>query len=542
MSGNDRVTKWAAIVGNWHFDATGSATYIKPQPSQRPFGLCICNTRFSEGTISFHLQSLGDVDGRIVLGYRSPSDDYFAIGLGGYGKSYTLTHFSLVGGWREIKGVGHISNLAAGKTYRLTVKVVGNRVSLEVDDVLVLEHDLPAPVPLGQVGLFAWGDQGRSTFSDVSIARTTKDIEQVVILVHGIRTFAEWQSMLAGEFSRVGIPVIPTSYGYFATPMFLAPIPWFRNQALARLRILIDQAKSDYPNAKISFLAHSFGTYLLARFLQEEPTFKAHKIVFCGSVVPSHFPFEQIRTRFEAPIVNEVSSRDPWPLIAESLTWIYGSVGTRGFNHAPVVDRWHSGFAHSQYLQQKFCDKYWLPFFAKDIRVESESFAEKPPLWIRLLGGLFSKYLLLLATALLIGLWPYIWINDKTPAANERSCRSIRVSTPDEWRSTNLQADEDGSFYVIVGSVSRFADYPVMNSSVAKLEAFRLGREFPTLSFDVMQTASVDGKNRMRAIVLARGLPDQSRACEIQRLARTCGVSADAYVYQLGQGPRGCQR
>jgi hypothetical protein len=541
MSEIDPVTKWLAVIGKWDFDPNGSATYVTPQLGQRPFGLCVSNYSLSMGEITFDFtQQQGEVDGRIVLGYKSPTEDYLAVGLGGYGHAYTLTHFSLLGGWRELVGVGQKENLVPGRKYQIKIKIEGQAILLEVDGVRAFEYTMSSPMPYGQVGLFAWGESG-AIFSQVSLQRTSKDIEQVVVLVHGIRTFAEWQSMLKREFSLIGIPVAPTNYGYFDLLRFLLPVPWFRAEALNRLRILIEQIKADYPRAKISFLAHSFGTYLVSRFLQEQPNFQAHRVVFCGSVVKYNFLFEQIRSRFEAPIVNEASARDPWPLVAQNLSVGYGSVGTRGFNQSiVVVDRWHKGFGHSQYLEQSFCRKFWLPFFSEGIIVESEDVASKPSIWLSMLGFVANKYFLLAVVALLVALWPYIWIENLTPSANQTACADIRKSTSADWRAENIKVDQAGTFYVIVNSVTDFLDHPSLNWIVAHIRAYQLAHQFPTVSFDVMPTASVRGANKMQAIVLARGIPDKAKACEIRLQAMECGIARDAYVYQLGNRPLGC--
>ena len=543
MSKIELVTKWRGIIGKWNTDSSNSATYVKPQVGEQPFGLCVSNCSLSEGEIAFEiLQSSGVVDGRVVLGYRSPTEDYFIIGVGGYGKAYTLSHFSLSGGgWKEIMGVGDPANLPANEKYEVKVKLNQKSIVLEVNGVVVLNHSLASSIPYGQIGLFAWGEHERN-FSSISVSRAAKDEDQIVVLVHGIRTHAEWQSMLKREFSQVGITVALTNYGYFDLIRFLLPIQSFRAEALNRLRQLMNDVRANHPRAKISLLAHSFGTYLVSRFIQEETNFPIHRIAFCGSVVRYDFPFEQLRHRFTGPVINEVSSRDPWPLAAEGLSFGYGTAGTRGFNMPSVTDRWHSGFGHSQYLQQSFCRKYWLPFFSTGIIVESDDDASRPPIWLRLFGLITNKFAILGMLGALYFLFPYIWIEDRTPSANQASCQDIRKSTAGQWRTANLKGgDQIGTHYVIVRSITEFRDYPWLNRLFAQTKAFQLSRQFPTLSFDTMHTTRVSGGNNMQAIVLASGLANKERACEIRQQAATCGVSENAYVYQLGNQALACR-
>lgn len=48
------------------------------------------------------------------------------------------------------------------------MRLIGQRISLSVDDVRVLDHVLDEPLPEGQLGLFAWGEQS-TTFQDVYV-------------------------------------------------------------------------------------------------------------------------------------------------------------------------------------------------------------------------------------------------------------------------------------------------------------------------------------------------------------------------------------
>lgn len=215
-------------------------------------------------------------------------------------------------------------------------------------------------------------------------------VRSVIVLVHGIRTQAPWVAMLRAEFERAGIVVEPTNYGRLDVLRFL----WGSRRApLDAVWDSVKDVQRLYPNAEISFLAHSFGTYIVSRLLQREFDFKAHRIAFCGSVVHHGFPFKHISERFTAPIVNEVSARDPWPVVGASASWGYGSVGTYGFKVPRVRDRWHRGFGHSQYLTKEFCTKFWIPFFTRGEIVEGDLVDAQPPMWVQLFSVLHIKYL-----------------------------------------------------------------------------------------------------------------------------------------------------
>lgn len=184
--------------------------------------------------------------------------------------------------------------------------------------------------------------------------------------------------------------VEPANYGRFGTIRFLLGMS---RSSLNRLWRTVQETQALYPGAKISFLAHSFGTYLVARLLIREPTLKVHRIAFCGSVLDDDFPFERISSQFTTPIFNETSARDFWPVLAYSATFGYGTAGTYGFKKPRVRDRWHRGFGHSQYLTKDFCNKYWVPFFKNGEKVESNLDDETPPLLIRFIEIVHLKFL-----------------------------------------------------------------------------------------------------------------------------------------------------
>jgi len=228
--------------------------------------------------------------------------------------------------------------------------------------------------------------------------------DRVVILVHGIRTHAPWIAMIRSEFERAGLIVQPTNYGRFDVLRFLWGSP---RSSIDQVWEAVEYTRQRYPGAKICFLAHSFGTYIVARILQRQLNFRADRVVFCGSVVNYRFPFAHLSNRYDGDIINEASGRDIWPIFAESATFGYGTGGTYGFKTAGVRDRWHKGFGHSQYLTKEFCQKYWIPFF-KDGRIqEGDLLDDTPPLWVRFIDVVKLKFAIPLIALLLVGAFHY---------------------------------------------------------------------------------------------------------------------------------------
>ncbi|MFY9557994.1 MAG: hypothetical protein WAV47_25070 [Blastocatellia bacterium] len=198
---------------------------------------------------------------------------------------------------------------------------------------------------------------------------------QVVLLVHGIRTHAQWQEMVVEKLARDGvIDVKPIHYGYFDLFRFWCPT-LTRSSPLRKLEREIQDAKTRYGDAKLSIIAHSFGTYAVTRVLYNNPNLKIYRLILCGSVVSEDFDWGRIKSQIEEAIINDCGSRDAWPVLAKSTTWGYGSSGTYGFGKTWVEDRYHN-LSHSEFFEEKFVENYWKPYidsgsFTKSTRVPS---------------------------------------------------------------------------------------------------------------------------------------------------------------------------
>ncbi len=229
----------------------------------------------------------------------------------------------------------------------------------------------------------------------------------VVILVHGIRTQALWQNELRKTLESAGFHVEPTNYEYFDILRFLVPWQLFAGRVIREITSQVRHTLVMHKDADCSIIAHSFGTFVVARMLRDNSDLEFKKIIFCGSVVPYSFRFEAYRKRFEVPLVNEVGTRDFWPVIAKVVTFGYGSAGTFGFRRPAVRDRWHNGKTHSDFLTPEFCRKYWVSYLSGNEIVEDDAAAERPPWWLWAVSTLQIKYIVLI-TGAIIALWHWL--------------------------------------------------------------------------------------------------------------------------------------
>lgn len=232
--------------------------------------------------------------------------------------------------------------------------------------------------------------------SQVSEANTrSQSAKHIVLLVHGIRTRAEWGEKIkaALEEAEPGLQVEPSRYGYFDVLRFVFPFKIFRRRPIAALKEWLRYIRRQHPESNISVVAHSFGCFLLGSVLEEEPDLDLYRIILCGSVLNEDYPWNKLHLagRYNAA-VNECGWRDVWPLLAKAVTWGYGVSGAFGFNKPGITNRFHD-LEHSEFLANKFAVDFWIPFLRDGTLVVGNLERPVTAWWKSVLGILPIKYL-----------------------------------------------------------------------------------------------------------------------------------------------------
>jgi hypothetical protein len=232
---------------------------------------------------------------------------------------------------------------------------------------------------------------------------------RLVILVHGIRTRAEWTGRIRSLFEADQQTIVePLGYEYFDVVRFLCPF-WTRRKpievVLTKIRDALKLHRSSFD--ELIIVAHSFGTYIVGRILRENPEIEPDRLLLCGCIQPASYPWDRLPNRPKA-VLNEAGSRDIWPILAKSITWGYGSTGTFGFQRPGVRDRYHN-LAHSDYFKPGFAEEYWVPWIRDGVRRPSPyEIGNRPatPFYQNLPEIIPIKYFLLLALMILaVALW-----------------------------------------------------------------------------------------------------------------------------------------
>jgi len=206
----------------------------------------------------------------------------------------------------------------------------------------------------------------------------------IIALVHGIRDIGAWQRTVSSELMVLrGVQVVQIRYGMFSAWRFLCPLPIFFGAPMKKVISGLNNLRNEYPNARLSVIAHSFGTFLTLRALKNDHLIQLWKIVFCGSVVDDLVPWVELRRRVgdgERPtrefIVNDCGTADHWPVLGTAFGWFYGMAGAVGFSEEYVTNRFHCGGdgkpgGHSLYFDPKFVAEKWRPFLIDDAPIGS---------------------------------------------------------------------------------------------------------------------------------------------------------------------------
>jgi CRP-like cAMP-binding protein len=201
--------------------------------------------------------------------------------------------------------------------------------------------------------------------------------KDIVFVLHGIRTFAYWQTELVKIFQDSGLAIACCNYGWFNEWRFLFLGEASRNAIIQHVESQLRQIMGNHPNKTVSVIAHSFGSYLIAEILSNNPQINVNRVLFCGSVLKSDHRFiGRVAALGDVIIVNDRGTHDLWPCVAGRLRRkIYGDIGTNGLRRGDQMkDRLFGGFEHSSFFgTSEFYFKYWIPFFKTGEIVEPES-------------------------------------------------------------------------------------------------------------------------------------------------------------------------
>jgi hypothetical protein len=259
----------------------------------------------------------------------------------------------------------------------------------------------------------------------------------LVLSLHGIRTRGDWQKQLSAALSKKGFVYEPLDYGFFRAIQLVLPFmrerkkKWFLEQ--------YERATKGYLNPP-SIIAHSFGTYLVAKTLQKYDELKFDRIIFCGSIVEVSYPWTTVLDSGRATrVLNDYGRKDRWAKTAEWFVNDSGPSGAKGFNdkaNGRVLNRVRPEFRHSDFFYQTNYDRTWIPFLSGTDPSELSVAARRPPNWkFRIFVCLITLLMLFLGYLL----WGFAFPKYHKPASGGWPTLSL-ISTPEGAPSLCLRS------------------------------------------------------------------------------------------------------
>ena len=208
------------------------------------------------------------------------------------------------------------------------------------------------------------------------------DRPHLIVTVHGIRTFGQWQERLE-KLVRArcsGVEFVNYKYGYFSIIGFI--VPFFRWLITRRFRNELIRLCEGGRRPRIDLVGHSFGTHMIAWGISRLPTkcdLTINTVILSGSVLRAGFPWRELIGKRVKRVVNDCGTRDFVLLLSQFLVLFTGMAGRTGFSGSTgnVFRNRYSVFGHSGYFQDArrkstdlYMERYWVPLLLSDQSIE----------------------------------------------------------------------------------------------------------------------------------------------------------------------------
>ncbi|MGX4771989.1 hypothetical protein ACWAUC_19635 [Bradyrhizobium guangdongense] len=207
----------------------------------------------------------------------------------------------------------------------------------------------------------------------------TEQLEHLIVSVHGIRTFGDWQNRLMKltQAKNKEVEFQNYQYGYFSLLAFIFPLTrWLVVRRFRRELLRLVAVKNP---KRLDLVGHSFGTHIIAwslHSLRARTDLRVHTLILAGSVLRSDFYWGELIPSVVGRVINDCGSRDTVLLASQFLVLFTGMAGRTGFvgmNGPEFVNRYFE-FGHSGYFQDRnrkpnsYMEDRWLPLLLSSDR------------------------------------------------------------------------------------------------------------------------------------------------------------------------------
>lgn len=209
------------------------------------------------------------------------------------------------------------------------------------------------------------------------------DTERLFISVHGIRTLGHWQNTLEGTLlnNTSDITFKKYRYNYYSALQLL--IPSSRSKIIDDFAKKLTEMVCEYPNSKITLIAHSFGTYITIKALEAIPidlSLTIERVVLVSSVLKPNYDWSYVNMKHNIESINnECGFNDNILILSHFFSHDMGMAGRVGFTGMNIKNRFFKG-GHDFFNREKdFMEKYWIPIFTGSyIDIDEREFS-----WVR---------------------------------------------------------------------------------------------------------------------------------------------------------------
>lgn len=295
----------------------------------------------------------------------------------------------------------------------------------------------------------------------------------LVITVHGIGTFGQWQARLEELLNSADpqISVHSYTYGFISIVAFMIPLlRWFVTRRFRNEMLHVIQSENW---ERIDLVAHSFGTHMIGWGLmgvQPEQRPHIHTIVFAGSVLNTNFPWKDLLGSYVGRVINECGIDDSVLILNQLIVPFSGMAGRVGFNGMVgenFVNRYHK-FGHGGYFRHGDGDDFmadnWIPLLTTDEQIrrvdERVSPSHVQSIVIFILNNLEPIKLILAVTPFVLATLWIFGLYQGSEAAKQRA----------EEQTIVAESERDRAEEQALIAHSRFLSIQALNHKDAQLD------------------------------------------------------------------------
>ncbi len=207
-----------------------------------------------------------------------------------------------------------------------------------------------------------------------------KEKKGILVSIHGLLSDAEWNKEIAPVASNQDWIFAPYIYSTNKPDLLFRPNK--RDCIVDDFRSWLYELQERF-EGRISIIAHSFGTYIIASYLdgfdneKEYPPVVFNSIILTGSILNTNFDWEKYRGISVGSVYNMIAPNDEYvKYMPETdlkkyigMSDIFGVAGKEGFDSKTsiLMQSTNNIFNHSNTIKRDVIESKWMPFLNANI-------------------------------------------------------------------------------------------------------------------------------------------------------------------------------